>query len=129
MVTWYPTKTNVMLVVFQLSIFLMHLLVLLGLINMVTHFLILLFFSFFFFFFCRVFLGFLSRTFTIHRTAGEGGGYFSKSSLPLPPALKHLGISRAVTAKRSPLHTASIQTWTGSLWFQSDVCCLLFLFL
>ena len=51
MVTWYPTKTNVMLVVFQLSIFLMHLLVLLALINMVTHFLILLFFSFFFFFF------------------------------------------------------------------------------
>ena len=36
-----------------------------------------------FFFF---YLGFLSRTFTIHRTAGEGGGYFFKSSLPLPPA-------------------------------------------
>ena len=29
-------------------------------------------------------LGFLSRTFTIHRTAGEGGGYLFKSSLPLP---------------------------------------------
>ena len=32
------------------------------------------------------YLGLLSRTFTIHRTAGEGGSYFFKSSLPLPPA-------------------------------------------
>ena len=32
---------------------------------------------------CR---GFLSRKFTIHRTAGEGGGYLFKSSLLLPPA-------------------------------------------
>ena len=41
------------------------------------------------FFFC---LGFLSRTFTIHRTAGEEGGYLFNSSLPLPPvsqALRH----------------------------------------
>ena len=30
--------------------------------------------------------GFLSRTFTIHRTAGEGGEYFFNSSLPLLPA-------------------------------------------
>ena len=29
------------------------------------------------------YLCFLSRTFTIHRTVGEGGGYFFKSSLPL----------------------------------------------
>ena len=36
-----------------------------------------------FFFF---YLGFLSRTFTIHGTAGEGGGYLFNSSLPLPPA-------------------------------------------
>ena len=36
------------------------------------------------------YLGFLSRTFTIHRTAGEGGGYFFKSSLPLPPASQTL---------------------------------------
>ena len=39
--------------------------------------------DFFFFFF---YLGFLSRTFTNHRTAGEGGGHFFNSSLPLPPA-------------------------------------------
>ena len=36
------------------------------------------------------YLGFLSRTFTIHRTAGEGGGYLFKSSLPLPPTSRTL---------------------------------------
>ena len=36
------------------------------------------------------YLGFLSRTFTNHRTAGEGGGHFSNSSLPLPPASQAL---------------------------------------
>ena len=30
--------------------------------------------------------GFLSRTFTNHRTSGEGGGHFFNSSLPLPSA-------------------------------------------
>ena len=40
-----------------------------------------------FFFF---YLGFLSRTFTIHRTAGEGGGYLFNSSLPLPPTSETL---------------------------------------
>ena len=32
------------------------------------------------------FLSLLSRTFTIHRTAGEGAGYFFNSSLLPPPA-------------------------------------------
>ena len=41
-------------------------------------------FQFFFY------LGFLSRTFTIHRTVGEGGGYLFNSSLPFPPALQTL---------------------------------------
>ena len=36
------------------------------------------------------YLGFLSRTFTIHRTAGEGGGYLFNSSLPLAPASQTL---------------------------------------
>ena len=45
------------------------------------------FFSFFFFFSIWVFL---SRTFTIHRTAGEGGGHFCNSLLPLPPASQTL---------------------------------------
>ena len=44
--------------------------------------------EFFFFFF--FYLGFLLRTFTIHRTEGEGGGYFFKSSLPIPPASQTL---------------------------------------
>ena len=41
------------------------------------------FFSFFLFFFC---LGFLSRTFTIHRTACKVGCYLFNSSIPLPSA-------------------------------------------
>ena len=36
------------------------------------------------------YLGFLSRTFTIYRTAGEGGGSFYDSCLPLPPASQTL---------------------------------------
>ena len=35
-------------------------------------------------------VGFLSQTFTIHRTAGEAGGYLFNSSLPLPPASQTL---------------------------------------
>ena len=42
--------------------------------------------QFFFFFY----LGFLSRTFTIHGTAGAGGGYLFNPSLPLPPASQTL---------------------------------------
>ena len=33
-----------------------------------------------------LYLGFLSRIFTNHRTAGEGGGHFFNCSLQLPPA-------------------------------------------
>ena len=36
------------------------------------------------------YMGCLSRTFTIHRTAREGGGYLFNSSLPLPPASQTL---------------------------------------
>ena len=36
------------------------------------------------------YLGFLSRKFTIHRTAGEGGEYLFSPSLPLPPASQTL---------------------------------------
>ena len=35
-------------------------------------------------------LSFLSRTFTIHGTAGKGGAYLFNSSLPLPPASQRL---------------------------------------
>ena len=44
------------------------------------------------------FLGFLSRTFTFHRTAGKGEGYLFNSSVLLPPASR---------------------TRTGNLWFPS----------
>ena len=43
-----------------------------------------------FLFFCIFYLAFLSRKFTIHRTAGEGGGYLLLSFLPLPPTLQRL---------------------------------------
>ena len=36
------------------------------------------------------YLGFLSRTLKNDRTAGEGGGHFFKSSLPLSPASQTL---------------------------------------
>ena len=36
------------------------------------------------------YLGFLSRTFSNHRTAGEVGGHFFNFSLPLPPASRAL---------------------------------------
>ena len=36
------------------------------------------------------YLGFLSQSFTNHRTAGEGGGHFFNSSLPLPHASQTL---------------------------------------
>ena len=36
------------------------------------------------------YLGFLLHTFTIHRTAGERGGYLFNSSLPLPSASQTL---------------------------------------
>ena len=39
--------------------------------------------------FFYMYFGFLTRTFTIRRTTGEGG-YFSNSSLPLPPASQTL---------------------------------------
>ena len=41
-------------------------------------------------FFKFFYLGILSRTFTIHWTAGEGGGYFFNFSLPLPSASQTL---------------------------------------
>ena len=36
--------------------------------------------------FCFTVWGVLSRIFANHRTAGEGGGHFFNSSVPLPPA-------------------------------------------
>ena len=70
----------------------------------------------FFLFFC---LSFLSRTFTIHRTAGEGGGYISLTPLYNFHQLhRHLGISRAITAESSPLYIASSRT---RIWNRAQV--------
>ena len=63
------------------------------------------------------YLGFLSRPFTHHRTAGEGGGHFFNSSLQLPPASQTL--TRAITTESSPLHIGSSRSRTGNLWFPS----------
>ena len=68
--------------------------------------------------YCHFFLGFLSRTFVSHRTAGEGGGHLFNSSLPLPAA-SDTDINRVITAESSPLHIASSQTLTGNLLFSS----------
>ena len=55
-----------------------------------------------------LYLGFLLRTFTNHRTAEEGGGYFFNSSLQLHPLHRHLDISRdwePLVSERKPLTT------------------------
>ena len=54
------------------------------------------------------YLGFLSRPFTNHRTAGEGGGGISLTPhYHFHPLHRHLDIRRAITAESSPLHIAS----------------------
>ena len=56
------------------------------------------------------YLGFVSRTFTIHRRAGYGGGYLINCSHSYQFHLlnRHLDVSRSIT-----------QTRTGNLWFPS----------
>ena len=61
------------------------------------------------------YVDFLSGTFTNHRTAGKGEGYF----INFHPLHRHLDIGRAITAESSPLHIASSRTRTGNLWFPS----------
>ena len=59
-------------------------------------------------------LDFLSRTFTIHGTAGEGGmgggGIYLTPLYHFHPLHRHLDISRAITAESSPLHIAGSRT-------------------
>ena len=64
------------------------------------------------FFISFLYLGFLSRKFMIHMTAGGGEGYFSKSSFSLHPLYRHLDISRMINAESSPLHITSSRTRT-----------------
>ena len=71
------------------------------------------------FFFC---LGFLSRTFTNHRTAGEGKGISLSPHYHFHPLHIHLDISRVITAVSAPLNIASNRTLNGNLWFPSASC-------
>ena len=63
--------------------------------------------SFFFY------LGFLSQPFMDHRTAGEGGGHFFNSSLPL--------ISQMITAQSSLLDIGSSQIEPRTFGFQAQL--------
>ena len=65
------------------------------------------------------YLGFLSWTFTNHRTAGEGVGISLTPHYHFHPLHRHLDISRAITAESSPLHIASSRARTRNLWFLS----------
>ena len=68
------------------------------------------------------YLGFLSCTFTNHRTVGDGE---RKRGIRLAPLYhfhrpqRHLDISLEITAESSPLHIASSWTQTRSFWFLS----------
>ena len=64
------------------------------------------------------YLGFRSRTFTIHRTAGGEGGHTFNPSLPLPPASQTLRHQLGDQIS-SPLHIATSRTRTANLWFPS----------
>ena len=67
---------------------------------------------------CFVFyLGFLWRTFTIHRQQGKGEGIFLTPLYHFQPLHRHLDISQAITTESSPLHRASSRTRTGSFCF------------
>ena len=70
-----------------------------------------------FFFSSFFYVGFPSRIFTIHWTAGEGGGYIYHIH-PLHRHLKTL-INRMVTVKSPSLHIGSSRTQTRNLWFPS----------
>ena len=65
------------------------------------------------------YLGFLSRTLTIHRTSGEGGSYLFNSSLPLSLASQTL-TQPVITEESLSLHITSSQTRTVNLWFPSS---------
>ena len=56
-----------------------------------------------------IYLGFLSRTFTINRTAGEGKGISLTPLYQFQPLHRHLEISWAITAESSSLDISSSQ--------------------
>ena len=65
------------------------------------------------------YLGFLSRKFTIHRTAGEGESIYLAPLYHFHLLHRHLDISRTITVESSHLHITSSRTRTVVLWFPS----------
>ena len=65
------------------------------------------------------YLGFLSRTLTIHSTAGEGEAISLTPLYHFQPLHRHLDVSQEITAESSPLHIDSSLARTGNFWFPS----------
>ena len=65
---------------------------------------------------------FLFMKSTIHKTAGEGGGYLFNSSLHFHPLHRHLGIGWAFTEEISPLQVAHSKARTRNSWSPSASC-------
>ena len=62
---------------------------------------------------------FLSRIFTNHRGAREGGGHFFNFSQPFAPALQTFRHSQMISAGRSSLHVVRSWARAGNPWFPS----------
>ena len=66
------------------------------------------------------YLGFLSRIFTNHRTAGEGEEHFFNSSLPLlPPASQTLRHQSGEYCRELTSDLSNSRTRTANFWFSS----------
>ena len=74
---------------------------------------------FLFLFVCLFFfyLAFLSWIFTIHRTAGEEGGYSLFPFYPFHPLHRHLDISWVIAIESEPLRIAGSRNQTWTLWY------------
>ena len=68
-----------------------------------------------------LYLGFLSRTITIHRTAGEGEAISLNPLYHFQPLHRHFDISPAITVESPPLHMASIDSKPGTFSFWAQV--------
>ena len=65
------------------------------------------------------YLGLFLEHSQITRLQGKGEGIPLTPHYHHHPLHRHLDISRAITAERSPLHIASSRTRAGKLWFWS----------
>ena len=67
------------------------------------------------------YVGFLSRTFTVHMTTGEGGEYFFMSSLPRPPTSQTLRHQPGDYCRELTTAYSQQPDLNGNLWFQIQV--------